>query len=135
MSLSVETVNRLLASGRNYASTLVGFIGGVGLVSAAQDKGLMDALNEIFSGMSQIVHGATSLWTILVAAFPLIGVWLARIASKSATTSSQAQQVKAAVIDPNTPVPPDAVKAITDAAANLAAAPQANARTKASPAA
>src|SRR5579862_9785094 len=103
MALSVETVNRLLASGRNYASTVVGFIGGIGIMSASQSKGLTDALGEIINGLSMIVHGAASAWSILVVAFPVIGAVMARLASKSATTNNQATQLQAAVKDPNTP--------------------------------
>lgn len=120
MALSSETVSRLLASGRNYASTLVGFIGGVGVVSASQSKGLTDALNEIFNGLSMVFHGATSLWQILVVAFPIIGVVLARFASNSAKVVNQAAAVKAAVVDPNTPIPPEAKTAIITAANEVA---------------
>lgn len=116
MTLSAETINRLLASGRNYASTVVGFIGGVGIVSASQSKGLTDALNEILNGLSMIVHGATSLWQILIVAFPIIGIVMAKFASNSAKVTNQAAAVKAAVIDPNTPIPPEAKTAIVAAA-------------------
>lgn len=116
MTISTETIGRLLASGRNYVSTLVGFIGGIGLMSAAQQKGVSDALGEIFNGLSQIVHGATSLWQILIVAFPIIGIWMAQMASKSASVPNQAAAIKAAVDDPNTPIPPEAVKNITAAA-------------------
>jgi hypothetical protein len=117
MALSVETVNRLLASGRNYASMAVGLVGGVGLMSLSQQKGVTDALNDIWNGLSLMFHGATSLWQILIVAFPALAVWFARIASKTATTDNQSAQVKAAIIDPNTPVSKEAVKDITSAAA------------------
>lgn len=107
MGISSETIGRLLASGRNYASTIVGFIGGVGLISAAQSKGLTDALNEIINGLSMIFHGATSMWQILVVAFPIIGVLMAKMASNSAKVSNQAAAVQAAVVDPNTPIAPE----------------------------
>ena len=119
MALSVETVNKLLASGRNYISTIVGFVGGVGLMSASQQKGLSDAFGEIFNGLSQVVHGATSLWGILVVVFPVIGVWMARLAGKSATTSNQAAQVQAAVVDPNTKITPEVKKTIVAAATEV----------------
>lgn len=115
MALSVETVNRLLASGRNYASMAVGLIGGVGLMSAAQQKGVMDALTEMGNGLSLIFHGATNLWQILIVAFPILAVWFARIASKSATTKNQADQAKAAIIDPNTPVSKETINTLKDA--------------------
>ncbi len=116
MNISTETIGRLLASGRNYASTVVGFIGGVGVISAAQSKGLTDALGEIFNGLSMIVHGATSMWQILVVAFPIIGVVMAKMASNSAKTANQAAAVKTAVLDPSTPISPETKAAIVVAA-------------------
>lgn len=123
MAFSTETIGRLLASGRNYASTIAGFIGGIGLMSASQSKGLTDAFNEIFNGLSMIVHGATSAWAILIVAFPVIGAIMAKFASNSATTVSQAKAVKAAVDDPNTVIVPEAKVAITTAAAAAVADP------------
>lgn len=119
MAISTETIGRLLASGRNYASTIVGFIGGVGLVSASQQKGLTDALTEIWNGLSQIVHGATSLWQILIVAFPIIGVLMARMASNSAKVSNQAPAVLAAIKDPNTPVTPEVKAVVLEAATEV----------------
>jgi hypothetical protein len=119
MAFSTETVGQLLASGRHYISTTVGFIGGIGIMSAAQSKGLTDAVNEIFTGLNMIFHGATSAWAILITAFPLIGAIMAKFASNSASLPSQAAAVKAAVEDPNTPVPVEAKVAIIDATAKL----------------
>ena len=116
MAISSETIGRLLASGRNYASVLAGFVGGIGLMSAAQQKGFSDAINEIFNGLSEVVRGATSLWQILVVAFPIIGILMARFASNSAKVSNQAPAVLAAVIDPNTPITPETKTAIVAAA-------------------
>lgn len=116
MSFSTETVNKFLASGRNYISTIVGFVGGVGLMSAAQQKGVTDAINEIINGVSQIVHGATSLWGILVVAFPIIGIWMGQIAKNSAKVTNQAPAVLAAVKDPNTAISPETKTAIIAAA-------------------
>jgi di/tricarboxylate transporter len=119
MNISTETVGRLLASGRNYASTLVGFIGGIGLMSASQQKGFSDAIGEIFNGLSQVVHGATSLWQIAVVAFPIIGVIMAKFASNSAKVANQAPAVLAAVKDPNTPISPETKTAIVSAATEV----------------
>lgn len=119
MALSVETVNKLLASGRNYISTIVGFVGGIGLMSASQQKGVSDAFAEIFNGVSQIVHGATSLWGILVVAFPIIGIWMGQIAKNSAKVTSQAPAVLAAVKDPNTDIPAATKTAIIEAATEV----------------
>lgn len=116
MTFSTETIGKLLASGRNYASTIVGFIGGIGLMSAAQQKGMTDALNEIWNGLSLVFHGATSFWQILIVAFPVIGVAMAKMASNSAKTSNQAAAVKAAIIDPNTPIEPETKAAVIAAA-------------------
>jgi len=118
MNISTETLGRLFASGRNYVSIVVGFIGGIGLMSAAQQQGVTDAFKQIFDGLSQIVHGATSLWQILVVAFPIIGVWMASIASRTAKVSSQAAAVQAAVNDPNTVVSSETKVAIASAAAD-----------------
>ena len=46
MAMSTEMVGRLLASGRNYASTIVGFIGGMGVISASQSKSLTDEIRN-----------------------------------------------------------------------------------------
>lgn len=120
MAFSTETIGRLLASGRNYASTIVGFVGGIGLMSASQSKGLSDSVGEIFNGLSMVVHGATSAWQILAVAFPIIGVLLAKIASNSAKVTNQAAAVQAAVKDPNTTVSIEAKASILDAAAEAA---------------
>lgn len=119
MPFSTETIGQILASGRHYVSTTVGFIGGVGIMSAAQSKGLTDAFQEIFDGIGMVVHGSTSAWQILIVAFPLIGGVMAKFASKSASVPNQAAAVKAAVQDPNTPVSVEAKAAILDAAAEL----------------
>jgi short subunit fatty acids transporter len=119
MALSVETANRLLASGRNYASTIVGFIGGIGLMSASQSKGLSDAFSEMFNGFSMIFHGATSAWSILIVAFPVIGAVMAKFASNSAKVDNQAAQLKEAVKDPNTQVTKAASANILEATTNL----------------
>lgn len=116
MAFSVETVNQLLASGRNYVSVVVGFVGGVGVISAAQSKGLTDAFTEIYNGLSMVFHGATSIWQILIVAFPFIAVWMAKIASKSASVPNQAAQVKAAVADPATPITTETKAVIVSAA-------------------
>lgn len=119
MAFSTETIGRLLASGRNYASTIVGFVGGIGLMSASQQKGFTDAINEIFNGLSQVFHGATSLWQILVVAFPIIGVVMAKMASNSAKVSNQAPAVLAAIKDPNTSIAPEVKATVLEAATEV----------------
>lgn len=120
MAISTETIGRLYASGRNYINLGIGFASGIGLLSAAQNKGLMDALNEMYNGVSLIIHGATSAWTILaVIAAPIIGPILARMASNSAKVENQAASVKAAIIDPNTPITPEAKAVVLEAATEV----------------
>jgi hypothetical protein len=116
MNISTETIGKLLASGRNYASTLVGFVGGIGIVSASQNKGLTDSINEIFNGLSMVFHGFTSFWQILVVAFPIIGVVMAKMASNSAKVTNQAAAVKAAIVDPNTSIAPEVKATVVEAA-------------------
>lgn len=120
MPFSTETIGRLYASGRNYINSGLGLLTGIGLMSAAQNKGLTDSLAEIYNGVSQIVHGATSAWQIIaVVAAPILTPIIARYASESATVSNQAAAVKAAIVDPNTPIAPE-VKATVISAANEA---------------
>jgi len=120
MAFSTEAVGQILASGRHYVSTTVGFIGGIGIMSAAQSKGLTDAFQEIFDGISMIVHGSTSAWAILVVAFPIIGGLMGKIASNSASLPSQANALKVAAADRNTAVPAEAQKAMIEATATIA---------------
>lgn len=121
MNISTETVGRLLASGRGYAQAGVGALGAIGLLSAANSKGLSDGFADIFNGASQMVHGFTSVWTILaVVLAPVISIALARWSSNTAKTSSQAAAVKAAVVDPNTPISPETKAAIVVAATEVA---------------
>jgi hypothetical protein len=120
MAFSTETIGRLYASGRNYINLGIGFASGVGLLSAAQNKGLMDALNEMYNGVSLIVHGATSAWTILaVVLAPIVGPILARMASNSAKVSNQAPAVLAAIKDPNTEISPEVKTAVLQAATEV----------------
>lgn len=117
MAISTETIGRLYASGRNYINLGIGFASGIGILSAAQNKGLMDAFNEMYNGVSMIAHGATSAWTILaVVAAPIVGPILARMASNSAKVENQAPAVLAAIKDPNTPITSE-VKAVVLTAA------------------
>jgi hypothetical protein len=120
MNISAETIGRLLASGRNYVGQIIAFAGGIGIMSAAQQKGLSDALGQIYDGLSMIFHGAASFWTIIaVVAGPIVGPLLARWASNSAKTESQAAAIKAAVVDPNTPISPATKADIQSAAAKV----------------
>jgi hypothetical protein len=120
MAFSTETIGRLYASGRNYINSGIGLLTGIGLMSAAQNKGLMDALNEMYAGVSQIIHGATSAWTILaVLLAPVVTPILARMASNSAKTDKQAPAVLAAIKDPNTLITPEVKAAVLEAATEV----------------
>lgn len=120
MTISIETIGRLYASGRNYVNSGLGLLTGIGLMSAAQNKSLTDSLAEIYNGVSQIVHGATSAWQIIaVVAAPILTPIIARYASKSATTNSQAAAIKAAIVDPNTPITPEVKATVLEAATEV----------------
>lgn len=120
MNISTETVGRLLASFRGYAQYAVGFATSLGLLSAANSKGLTDGIADVFSGITQTIHGFTSIWQILVIVLaPVASVVLAKWSSASAKTVNQAAAVKAAVIDPNTPIAPEAKAAIVSAATEV----------------
>lgn len=113
MTISTETIGRLLASGRGYAQYFVGFATSLGLISASQSKTLTDSLAEVVSGVTQIVHGFTSIWQIgVVVLAPVVSVVLAKWSSNSAKTANQAAAVKAAVADPNTPIAPEVKETI-----------------------
>lgn len=120
MAISTETIGRLYASGRNYINSGLGLMTGIGLMSVAQNKGLMDSLNEMYTGVSQVVHGATSAWQIIaVIAAPILTPIIARYASKSAKVENQAAAVKAAIVDPNTDITHEAKIAVLDAATEV----------------
>lgn len=120
MALSTETVGRLLASARGYAQFGVGALTSIGLLSAANSKGLTDGLSDVFAGISQTIHGFTSIWQIMVVVLaPVASVVLSKWSSNTAKTSSQALAVKAAVADPNTPITPEAKTAIVAAATEV----------------
>jgi hypothetical protein len=121
MAISSETIGRLLASGRNYAGQIIAFAGGIGVMSAAQQKSLSEGLGQVVDGVMMVVHGGAQVWTVLaVIAAPIVGPILARWASNSAKTDNQAAAVQAAVRDPNSPVSVEAKASILDAAAESA---------------
>lgn len=120
MNISTETIGRLLASGRGYAQAGIGALGMLGVLSAANQKGLSDGFADIFAGISQMVHGFTSVWQIAaVVITPFASIALAKWSSNSAKTVSQANAVKAAAVDPNTPITPETKVAIVAAATEV----------------
>lgn len=112
MNISTETIGKWLAEGRNYGSMVLGFATGIGLMTAAQQQGLSDALHQMYQGVTLIISGATSFYQILIVVFPIIGVMVAKWAKKSATVDSQSAALAAAAKDPNTQIS-------TQATANL----------------
>lgn len=123
MAFSSETTGRLLASGRNYAGQIIAFAGGIGVMSAAQQKSLSEGLGQVVDGIMMVIHGGATMWTVLaVVAAPIIGPVLARWASNTAKTSNQATAVKAAVEESKTNgvvIPLDVKATIVDATAAL----------------
>lgn len=121
MALSIETVNKALAQVRGYAQYGMGLATMLGVMTAAQQKGALDAFSDIGAGLAQVIHGATNLWTIgVVVAGPFISFALAQWSKARSTTESHAAEVQAAVKDPNSPISFEAKKSILDATANLA---------------
>jgi len=120
MAISTETIGKWLAEGRNYGNMALGFATGIGLMTAAQQQGMMDAFHQMYQGVTLIVSGATSFYQILIVAFPIVGVMLAKMAKKSATVDSQAKAVKAAIADPNTPITIEVKANVLDAAVDAA---------------
>jgi hypothetical protein len=120
MAFSTESIGKWYAEGRNYGSMILGFATGIGLMTAAQQQGMMDALNQMYQGFLMIVSGATSFYQILIVAFPIVGVMLAKWAKKSATVDNQAAAVLAAAKDPNTDVSKGATANLLAAAAETA---------------
>lgn len=121
MNISTETIGRLLASARGYSQWFVGFATSLGLVSASQSKTLTDSLTEVWNGLSMVAHGFTSIWQIgVVVLGPIVAVALAKWSSNSAKTVNQANAVKAAAVDPNTPITPETKTAIVAAATEVA---------------
>jgi predicted NBD/HSP70 family sugar kinase len=117
MQFSLETVARFYAAGRNQVNQVLGFAAGVGVITVAQDQGAMDAIDQIGKGLSMVFHGATSLYSIgVVVLGPAVGWVLTWYAQRSAKTVNQAAAVKAAVVDPNTPISPETKATIVDAA-------------------
>lgn len=120
MKISTETIGKWYAEGRNYGSMALGLLTGIGVMSAAQQQGMMDALNQMYQGVLMIVSGATSFYQILIVAFPIVGVMLAKMAKKSASVDNQSKAVLAAAQDPNTEISKGATANLLAAAAESA---------------
>lgn len=102
--ISFETLARFYAAARNYASLGIGFAASIGVISVAQQKSMTDGLSDIVSGVSQIVHGAASIWQVLVVVGgPFVAAVLAWFAQRSAKGTSNAASLGA---NPSTEVVP-----------------------------
>lgn len=122
--ISLETVGRLYASGRNYANLGLGFAAGVGIISAAQNKDFIDALGEVYQGVTLIIHGGTAIWTMIAAILaPIVGGYLARKASNSAKTENRQANIIAIARDPNDSGNDAAKAALIQAAGEIARDP------------
>lgn len=122
--ISLETVGRLYASGRNYANLALGFSAGVGIISAAQNKDFLDALGEVYQGVTLVVHGGTAIWTMIAAILaPIVGGFLARKASNSAKTENRQAGIIAIARDPSDSGNDAAKAALIRAAGEIARAP------------
>lgn len=118
MKLSLETVARFYAAGRNYANMAIGFAAGAGVLSAAQDKTLTDALNEMATGIGLLVHGATSAYQVgVIVLGPLIGGVLAWMAQRSARNDNKAASLVASAKDATDPKAIEATIIVSNAAA------------------
>lgn len=123
MKLSVETLARIYAAGRNYASLVIGFCTSLGLISVAQSKTLTESLGQIYDGVALITQGFTSIWQVLVVVGgPFVGAILAWYAQRSAKTPNVVQQVVATAQDPTDPKKAEAAKVVLANAAVQAGA-------------
>lgn len=120
MKISLETVARIYAAGRNYANLAAGAAFSLGLVSASQNKTVTESLAEIANGVSMIVHGFTSIWQVaVVVGAPVVGGVLAWYAQRSAKTDNKIEAAKAVASDPSDPKQLDAQIALSNAAATI----------------
>lgn len=118
-NLSIETIAKIYAQGRNYANQLLGAVVMFGIMTAAQQKQIMDGLSDFYNGLVLAFTGASHVWQVLVIVFgPIIGGLLAKKASNSASTKSQAASLVERAKDPNGSGT-EAKAAVLDAATKL----------------
>lgn len=111
--LSVSSLAQLYAKGRNYASAAAGAALMLGVTNAAQNKTLTESLNEVFTGLSMVYHGATSIWQLgVILATPLVGWYMARKAGQSAQPENQVATAVAAAKDTSDPKKAEAVQVL-----------------------
>lgn len=102
MNLSLETIAKIYAQGRNYINQFLGAVVMFGVMTASQQKQVMDGLSDIWSGLTQAFSGASHVWQVAVIVLgPIIGGWLAKKAGNSASTEGQKQSLIARAHDEN----------------------------------
>ena len=123
MKLSVSTLAQFFASARNYMSMAAGAALTLGVTNAAQNKTLTESIDEVFTGLSMVYHGATSIWQLgVILLTPVIGWYMARKASQSAKPENQVATAVAVAKDPADPQKAEAAKVLLANAAVQAGA-------------
>jgi hypothetical protein len=135
--MNLETLAKIYAQGRNYINQILGAAVMFGVMTASQQKQVMDGLNDIWTGLTQAFTGASHVWQVAVIVLgPLIGGWLAKKAANSASTESQKNSLiaraeqpngagtaaKAAVLDATTRLPDVQIEGVIKASAEVASA-------------
>lgn len=101
-NLSLETIAKLYAQGRNYVNMGLGAVVMFGMMTASQQKSVMDGLTDIWTGLGQAFTGASHIWQVgVIVVGPIITAYLAKKAGNSASTQSQGDSLKARAADPN----------------------------------
>lgn len=101
-NFSLETVAQIYARGRNYVNNVIGMFIMFGIMTASQQKSVMDGLSDIWTGLSQAFTGASHVWQVVaIVASPFVTEWLAKKAGNAASTQSQADSLVARSKDQN----------------------------------
>lgn len=101
-NMSLETIAKFYAQGRNYINQILGMVVMFGIMTASQQKTVMDGIGDIWAGLSQAFTGASHVWQVLaVVLAPIIGGWLAKKAGNAASTNSQKESLIARANDAN----------------------------------
>lgn len=101
-NFSLETIAKLYAQGRNYVNMGLGAVVMFGMMTAAQQKSVMDGLTDIWAGLSQAFTGASHIWQVgVIVVGPIITAYLAKKAGNAASTQNQGASLIARSNDPN----------------------------------
>lgn len=99
---SIESIAQLYAQGRNYINMGMGAIVMFGMMTAAQQKSVMDGLTDIWAGLSQAFTGASHIWQVgVIIIGPIVTAYLAKKAGNAASTQNQKDSLIARANDPN----------------------------------